>query len=374
MNDPIPEVHWWNVGNLAEIPSPALLIFWERVQRNLAQMIAIAGDPTRLRPHIKTHKLPQLIHKQLSLGIRKFKCATIAEAEMSLEAGAQDLLLAYQPVGPNVSRFAALVAKFPTCRISCVVDNPGTVRSLSQSALEHGLSLEVFVDIDLGQHRTGIPAGPEALALYRLLNSTPGLKAAGLHAYDGHIHDSDLASRTTACNAAFASVEQLRADIVKEGMPEPVIVAGGTPTFPIHARRKGVELSPGTCVFWDAGYQKKLPDLDFLPAAVLLTRVVSLQGKHHLCLDLGHKAVASEMPHPRAVFLNLPNATATGHSEEHLVVEVPDSGRHAVGDTVFALPWHVCPTVALHSEVFVVRNQTVTETWPVKGRVRKITL
>src|SRR5207302_169959 len=85
--------------------------------------------------------------------------------------------------------------------------------------------------------------------------------------------------------------------------------AGGTPTFPIHARRADLECSPGTCVFWDASSASKLPDLSFLPAALVLTRVISKPAPDRLCLDLGHKALASEMPHPRVQFLNLPDKT-----------------------------------------------------------------
>src|SRR5204863_4495440 len=126
-----------------------------------------------------------------------------------------------------------------------------------------------------------------------------------LHAYDGHIHDTNVAQRAAACDAAFAPVESLRQKLERAGLPVPRVVAGGTPTFPMHARRAHVECSPGTCVFWDAGYGKKLPDLEFLPSALVLTRVVSKPTPNCLCLDLGHKAIASEMPQPRLVFLNL---------------------------------------------------------------------
>ena len=154
----------------------------------------------------------------------------------------------------------------------------------------------------------------------------------------------------------------------------PRVVAGGTPTFPMHARRPEVECSPGTCVFWDAGYAAKLPDLDFFPAALLLTRVISRPGANRLCLDLGHKAVASEMPHPRVQLFGLEDAAFVTHSEEHLVIETPRATEFAVGQILYGLPRHVCPTVALHNEVFVVRDGRAGETWPVTARARKITI
>jgi D-serine deaminase-like pyridoxal phosphate-dependent protein len=160
----------------------------------------------------------------------------------------------------------------------------------------------------------------------------------------------------------------------REKIPVPRVVTSGTPTFPMHARRDGVECSPGTCVFWDAGYARKLPDLDFLPAAVLLTRVVSKPTANRLCLDLGHKAVASEMPHPRVIFFDLNDCTPVVHSEEHLVLETPEAERYTVGDVLYGIPWHICPTVALHSEVVVVRNARAEERWKVAARDRTLTI
>jgi D-serine deaminase-like pyridoxal phosphate-dependent protein len=235
-------------------------------------------------------------------------------------------------------------------------------------------SLDVLLDIDCGQGRTGVPLGPKAVELYRLIALLPGLKPGGLHAYDGHIHDSDLAVRTKNCEAAFAPVNALRQELINAGLPVPRVVAGGTPTFPMHSKRGDVECSPGTCVFWDAGYGAKFSDLDFLLAAVLLTRVVSKPGANRLCLDLGHKAVASEMPHPRVQFPNLTDAKFVAHNEEHLVVETEHAGAFKVGDCVYGIPWHICPTVALHSEAVVVENGKATARWRVAARERRLTI
>ncbi len=359
--------------NAAEIPSPALLIDLAAVDRNLARMLAIAGRPDRLRPHVKTHKLPQLIRRQLTLGITKFKCATIAEAEMVADCGAPDVMLAGQPVGPNVPRLLALARRFPATRFSTMADDEGAIRELSRQAAEAGVTIDVFLDLDVGQHRTGIAPGPRAAQLYRLISALPGLRTAGLHAYDGHIHDSDLATRIVACETAYEPVEALRAELVRADLPVPRIVAGGTPTFPIHALR-GVECSPGTCVLWDAGYGTKMPDLLFEPAALLFARVVSKPSATRLCLDLGHKAVAAEMPHPRVVFPLLPDATPVVHSEEHLVIETPRASEFAVGDAFLGIPWHICPTVALHAEVWILENGRATERWPVVARARRLTI
>lgn len=370
----MPAADWFVVRNAAEIPSPALLLFEERIDANLRTMVGIAGDPARLRPHVKTHKLRELLARQLALGITRFKCATVAEAEMVADAGGTDVLLAYQPVGPHPERLAALARRHPGVRFSCLVDEAGPARTVSAAAAAAGVRLGLWVDLNIGQDRTGIAPGPEAGTLYRLLSTLPAIEVRGLHAYDGHLGITDPAERARRCDAAFAPVEQLRGDLEAEGMKVPAVVAGGSPTFPLHARRAGVELSPGTTVLWDAGYAAKLPDLPFLPAAVLLSRVVSRPAPGRLCLDLGHKAVGSEMPRPRVLFLNLPGAEEAGHSEEHLVVSVPEGGEVPVGTEMYALPWHVCPTVALHEWVWPVRDGMAGKPWEVTARRRRLTL
>jgi D-serine deaminase-like pyridoxal phosphate-dependent protein len=384
---------WYQTANVDEVDSPALLVYPDRVEENLRRMIGMVGDVRRLRPHMKTHKLPEVIRLQLAGGVSRFKCATIAEAEMTAASGAAEVLLAHQPVGPKVGRLVQLARQFPKTLFSTIVDDAGAVHSLSAACAQAQVSVEVLLDIDCGMHRTGIEPGPKAVELYQQLATRPGLKPGGLHAYDGHIRESDPVRRAEICQAALAPVRALREELCKAGLPVPRLVAGGTPTFPVHARQPDVECSPGTCVFWDAGYAAKCPDMDFLNAALVLTRVVSKPGGNRLCLDLGLKAIASENPPPRVIFLNLPGATAVSHSEEHLVVETELAGQIELGSCLYGVPWHVCPTVALYSEAVVVRSHReiiasptpaatgiswgesqARERWEVLGRNRRLTV
>lgn len=371
MSQPQP---WFAVENIEEVPSPSLLVYPDRVEENLRRMITLAGDVKRLRPHMKTHKMPEVIRMHLSLGISKFKCATIAESEMTAEAGAEDILLAYPLVGPNISRFLQLKRQFPKTRFCAVADDLNAASSLSEAAVRDGQTVEVMLEVNCGMARTGIVPGEGAVELYQQLSSLPGLKVAGIHAYDGHIHDSDLTARTAAVEAAYRPVEALRDRLLGLGLDVPHYVVSGTPTFGIHARRGTYECSPGTCVLWDWGYGTKHPDLDFLHAALVVTRVISKPAPNRLTLDLGHKAIASENPHPRVHFLNLPEARAVMHSEEHLAVETERAAAFPVGSVLYGVPWHICPTVALHSHAFVVRSGRVAGTWKVTGRERVITL
>lgn len=362
------ETPWHHVANAADVPSPALLIYIERAEWNIDRMIQIAGGPQRLRPHIKTHKMRELVARQVQRGITRFKCATIPEAEIAAEAGAPDVLLAMQPVGPNATRLLELTRAFPETKFSTIVDDATAAEQLSEAAFAAGATVDVLVDLDVGQRRTGIPPAAGAASLYRRLQHLRGLHAAGLHAYDGHIHEPDLATRERMCNEAFAPVEQLAAEL---GAPR--IVAGGTPTFPIHARRPNVECSPGTSVLNDVGYAGKFKDLNFKIAACVLTRIVSKPGGNLITLDLGHKAVAAENPQPRAEFPDLPDARLITHSEEHLVIETTAAPQLEVGHILYAFPKHICPTVALYNEATVVRDSRAAEQWPIaRGRKLRI--
>jgi len=363
---------WYRILNEDEVPSPALLVYPERIAVNLERMIAAAGGAGRLRPHVKTHKMPAVIGMELERGIDKFKVATIAEAEMTAAAGGRDVLLAYPVVGPAARRLARLAVGFPETRFRAIADSTTGIDDLSAAAVAAGVSLDLLLDLDVGLGRTGIRPGPEAAQLYRRIAAAPGLTAGGLHAYDGHLRDSDHARLVAAAEAAFAPVWRFRDELRAAGLPVRRTVVSGTPTFAILAARDDVEVGAGTTVLWDAGQAEISPDLDFLPAAVLLARVVSKPGTGRLCLDLGHKAVASEMPHPRLEILGLGVAGFPIHSEEHLVVETPRADEFRVGDVVYAVPRHVCPTVALHDEAVVVRDGRAVDRWQVPARRRRL--
>lgn len=365
---------WYEIANAADIPSPALLVYPDRIAENLRRMAAAAGGPERLRPHVKTHKMPEVIRLCLAQGVRKFKAATIAEAEMTAAAGAADVLLAYPVVGPAAGRLVELVRRFPRTRFRAVVDSDVGIDDLARAAAAAGVTIDTLLDLNVGMDRTGVAPGPEAVRLARRIAGSPGLACGGLHAYDGHLTDADHARLVAKVEAAFAPVWRLRDDLVAAGIPVPLIVAAGTPTAPILAARGDVETGAGTTVLWDFGQPAISPDLDFLNAAVLLARVVSHPAPGRLCLDLGHKAVASEMPHPRVRIFGLEDATFPGHSEEHLVVETPRAAEFPVGTVVYALPRHVCPTVALHEEAVVVQNGRAVGRWHVAARTRRISV
>lgn len=368
------ESQWYNVINIDEVPSPSVLVYPERIERNILKMIDIAGNAERLRPHVKTHKMPALVRMQMDHGITKFKCATIAEAEMTARCGAKDILLAIQPVGPNLKRFFELKAAFPESEISCIADNEQSIRGISGMAQSTGMETAVWLDINAGMNRTGILPGKKAAELYRMIPGLLGLKEGGLHVYDGHIHEHDFNRRQELCAEAFRPVNEMISELTKTLNHKIRVVAGGTPSFPVHALYQGAELSPGTLLLWDYGYGQSFRDMNFLHAAVLLTRVVSKPGDDLLCLDLGHKAVASEMPHPRVKILGLENYSFAGHNEEHLVIKTSEASKFSTGDVVYCIPWHICPTMDRHDFAYVVKDGVVKESWNIEARKRKISI
>ena len=369
-----PNKPWYMVDNAEEIFSPALLVYPDRIEQNIRRMIKIAGGADRLRPHVKTHKIPEIIWLQMKHDINKFKCATISETEMVANCGARYILLAMQPVGPNLLRFFQLKQKFPDTKISCIADTEEIIFQLSEMALKTGLETDIWLDIDNGMNRTGIAPGKRAASLYKMIIDLPMVKAVGLHVYDGHIHESDSLKRQKICDEAFMPVKKFIDELKTMGVPTPKIVAGGTPTFPIHALREGVECSPGTLLLWDYKSGSSFSDMNFLQAAILLTRIVSKPAKDLLCIDLGHKSVASEMPQPRIKISGLENYTIVAQSEEHLVISTSHADNFKTGDILYAIPWHICPTVALYDSVSVVTEHNITGQWKVEARRRKITV
>ena len=364
---------WFRLQDSSLVDSPALVIFPDRVQKNIKILVSMIDDVSRLRPHIKTNKSKEACQLIIEAGIDKFKCATIAEAEMLGVCGAKDVLLAYQPVGPKLNRFCDLIREYPATKFSCLMDNFAVAKQMNSFFYLQGIRLPVYLDLNVGMNRTGITPGTEAINLYNDFYDASGIHPVGLHVYDGHIRNIDFDRRIVECNNAFQPVLAIRNALLEKMLPEPIIIAGGTPTFSIHCKREKVECSPGTFIYWDKGYQDLCQEQAFVPAAMVMTRVVSKPSANILCLDLGHKSIASEGELSRRVhFLNDPGLRPVGHSEEHLVVELSPGHSYNVGDIFYGLPFHICPTVALYERALIAENGTITGEWKNIARDRKI--
>ena len=247
------ENNWYTITNVAKLDSPALVVYPERVKENIRQLKKMIDDVSRLRPHIKTNKSRDVAELLIKEGINKFKCATIAEAEMLGMSKAADVLLAYQPLGPKLQRFLKIIKEYPSTNFSCLVDNVDAANEMSDALSHAKMKLNVFIDLNVGMNRTGIAADDSAYKLYLHCSRLKRITPIGLHAYDGHLRNPNINIRKMDCDQAFEQVEALKKRIVDAGLDVPIIVAGGSPTFPIHAGRGSVECSPGTFVYWDRG-------------------------------------------------------------------------------------------------------------------------
>lgn len=348
--------------------SPGILIDAERVERNIKQMLStVNGDCSRLRPHVKTHKMADVIRMQVDAGITKFKAATISEASVIAQNGGEDILLAYQPIGPNVALLTQLIQKHPNASFATIVDHEDAVNQLASSMQNAGLTLPVRIDVDCGMHRTGIPLGDSLNALRQQIENKGALEYEGLHVYDGHLHQPDADTRKLETEDIIRQVATYDREHTAG-----VVAGGGSPTFRFWAETTSWECSPGTTLFWDMGYSTAFPELPYEIAVALLTRVISKPGKNLFCLDCGYKAIASEMPlENRLAVIGMDDAKIVSHSEEHMVLESPMANELRLGQPLLTFPRHVCPTMALHETTAIIRGGEISsERWTVTARNR----
>ena len=360
-----------------EIITPALVYYKEIIEENIHKMIEIAGDSRRLWPHVKSHKMEALVQLQIEAGITKFKAATIAEAEMAARAGAEDVLVAYPLAGVNIRRFCQLKRVYPSTRFWAVGDDLKEVRKLGQAAGEGSMEVDFLADVNPGMDRTGVSLGGLE-KFYKEAAEIPGIKVRGFHCYDGNLGVTDLQEREKRVAGLDRELLSIGERLEQKGYGCSVLVLGGTPSFPCHAKQERGFLSPGTSLLWDVGYQEKYPDEPFVPAGLLLTRVVSRPRRGHFTIDLGYKGIAAEMPQERrGILLGVPHAYPWAQSEEHWVWRMEEGYEDltpSAGSILKVIPTHICPTTALYPEALVAEKGELIGSWRVSARDRKLAL
>lgn len=355
----------------SQMLSPSLLIGWATVQSNLRRMLAMAGSPNRLRPHMKTHKTKDITQLYQSQGITRHKCATLREAEVLAECGAANVLIAYPMVGPNQGRVCELAKRFPQTRFNVLGDDREMILELDLKVGAAGVSIGLFLDFNVGQDRTGLVSGE---SLHPLLEQLKHLQLSGLHLYDGQNTSLQQADRKDRVHKTYQRGAELRSRLQAHATAPLEIVLGGTPSFMLYAHEihdPHVSLSPGTCILHDAGYGQKYPELGFEPAAAVLVRCISRPGPKLVTFDVGTKAIASDPPFGQRVHLvGLETAKCTLHNEEHYVVETERADHWKPGMVTYAIPMHVCPTVALYDRALVVEEGKVAKVMEISARGR----
>lgn len=364
------------IENTESIITPALVYYKEIIEANVQTAISLAGNVERLWPHVKTHKSADMVSLLINRGIHRFKCATIAEAEMAAACGADFVIVSYPLVGPNIYRFIRLIEAFPKTRFYAIADDKHQVGLLSNAATNAEVQASLLIDVNTGLNRTGVLI-KDVYGLYQATLQMSGIRACGLHVYDGHRHESDLFERQRNVDQDVALIRSLRNRLVSEGFDCSIVVVGGSPSFPCHSKYPDVFLSPGTCLIQDWGYANTFSDLPFQIGAMILTRVISHPALGLFTVDLGYKSVAADPEQPRAVLIGYEDAITIMQNEEHWVLrmcEGREQDRPDIGEVLYAAPKHICPTSALYPSILVAKSGVIETEWMVTARNRVISI
>jgi|APFre7841882724_1041349.scaffolds.fasta_scaffold42710_2 D-serine deaminase-like pyridoxal phosphate-dependent protein len=349
----------YRVAKPEELPTPAMIVFRDLVGHNIRSVCEVANGGQNLFTHVKTHKSFAVTRMQIAMGIDQFKCATLAELEMVLQAGARKALLAYPLTQEfKIERLLALAASHPDQWVATIASSPVHLEMLGGVASRRKQRQPVMLDLDDGMHRTGIRMDSDALQMYREIGRYPFLEAAGLHLYDGHDSFRELNLRAEAALHHIGALQDFRRQIESSGMPVPFIVAGGAYSFAYYARTEGMHGSPGSFIYWDHRCRSDMPDMPFRNAALILTQVVDRHPEQGtFTTDLGYKNICSDQPiDARARLLGHETATLVMHSEEYGVFRVAGDVP-AIGTYLLAEPGHIGPTTVRYPGSYVVDSE-----------------
>ena len=340
----------YKIEAVGEVMTPALAIYPEMVDSNIRVTLELlGGDAGRWRPHVKTAKLAFVMRRLMEHGITSFKCSTTLEMSALCQMGAADVLVAYPLVNANARRAVEIARGFPATDISALVESEEQIRSWA------GSRVGLFIDVNPGMDRTGVEQGrvDEIVELARAIQSA-GLAFRGLHYYDGHLSKYDLGEREQAAHRGYDRLMRIAEAFGRSGIRISEIITAGTPAFPctlsygpftggpfVH------RASPGTIVYGDCSSLAQLPpEYNYRPAAAVVSSVVSHPAPRRVTCDAGHKTVSADAGVPTCAVLGRPDLSPARPSEEHLPIDVAEgSDLPALGDALYLVPMHVCPTV-----------------------------
>ena len=356
------------------VDTPQLIVSEEILQRNIAEMAAFAKSiRVNLRPHIKTHKCIEIARLQIAAGAIGITCAKVGEAEVMVnEGGIDDVLLAYPIVGAK--KFERIVALMEKARIAVAVDSLAAIETISQAMVRHERSIDIYLEVNTGQDRSGVMWGAEAVRFAQEIDRHPNLRLSGIMTHEGHV--SSFPPEAIAAQAIAAGEKMVEtAEMIREhGIALPTVSVGSTPAARITPTVPGItEMRPGTYVFNDCslfrfGDSWGVEDC----AARFVATVVSHAADGRCVIDAGSKTLALD-PTPankgHGYIVDHPEVVIARLSEEHGVCELPEGeGGFQIGDTVEVIPNHICPTVNLMDEMAIVRRGEIVDRWRVAAR------
>jgi D-serine deaminase-like pyridoxal phosphate-dependent protein len=360
----------------AVLDTPSMLVDESLMEQNISEMQALANSfGAQLRPHIKTHKTPQVALRQISHGARGITCAKLGEAEVMADAGVEDILIAYPVVTElKINRLIAVMEK---ARMIVAVDSLDAAEALSAAMSRNDRSLDVYVEVNTGQNRSGQLAGHDAVQLALDIARMPSLNVIGIMTHEGHTHTVAADKIADAARGAGEKLVATAEEIRRAGLPITEVSVGSTPSSMYTPSVGGItEMRPGTYVFRDTtGFLYGLYGPDRCAARVLAT-VVSHPSKDRMIVDSGSKTLALDKSHGHpghGYIIGHPGSIIDRLSEEHGVVVIPeDDPGFAIGERVEIIPNHICPSVNLLDELNIVRDGEVIDVWPIaaRGKVR----
>jgi D-serine deaminase-like pyridoxal phosphate-dependent protein len=356
------------------IDTPALVLELDAFEANLARMADfVRGSRVRLRPHAKSHKCPEIAKRQIALGAVGICAQKTSEAEAFVDAGVGDVLVSNEVVGrAKLDRLARLAKR---AKVSVCCDDAANAGDISAAARAAGSTLDVLIEVDVGQHRCGVEPGEPAAALAKEIASLPGLRFAGLHAYHGGAqHLRSVEERRAAIEGAAALARATKWLIQSRGIPCPTVTGAGTGTFPFE-RSSGVydEIQPGSYVFMDADYNRNawadpaesFPK--FEQSLFVLATVMSTPAPDRAVVDAGLKASSIDSGMPTLV--GWPGVEYAKASDEHGVLAIAAGTLGpSLGERVRLVPGHCDPTVNLYDWIVCVRAGRVEALWPIAAR------
>ncbi len=369
----------YRITDIEEVLTPALVVYPEFIESNISCTLRLLnGNADRWRAHIKTSKLAYTLRMLVDRAVSSFKCATTLELLTACQSGAKDILLAFPVMGANARRVREIADQFPRVRISVLAENEEQIRQWRQSPVG------VFLDLNPGMNRTGIELDQSGRILKLIHHlKEAGIEFRGLHYYDGQFGALEEHERMAAAHAGYDRLLQLVAEIQRNSFSVAEVVTAGTPTFPSSLAYDAFfngefihRVSPGTVVYNDATSLAQLsPQYGYRPAVLVLSRVVSSPHVGMITCDAGHKTVSADAGVPTCVVVGHLELTPASPSEEHLPMTVSAGGpAPKVGDPLFLLPRHICPTVNNFDSALIVRNGKIESVGKVSARGREAPL
>lgn len=348
------------------VSTPALVIDYNKLKQNIERMAKFAKDNgVVLRPHVKTHKCPEIARMQLEAGANGICVAKVAEAEVFAQNGFDDILIANEIIG--LDKIKRLVDLNEKAKVRVALDSHKNVIDLNEAALKGKVILEVLIDVDVGLGRTGVKKPEVALELADMIKELPGLRLVGLMGYEGHLtYLSDFGVKKQQTESCMKKLVEVRDLLNENGHDINYISAAGSGTYMIAAKCPGItEIQPGTYVFWDEHMEKCCPDL-FEQALTILATVNNQSKRREFTLDAGSKSVSVADGNPS--FKNFPKAKIRTMTEEHGQFKTGRGDKLRIGQKVELLPAHVCPTCNLYDEYHVLKDGEIIDKWKILAR------